>query len=164
MFRKWNGDYARAMWAELPARLSVEFVYFPPYSLLLPIPLAVALLNLIDARLWAGTESAGDGPVGRRLPRWLYDPAAGADVRFARGVLAALFLAWAIQAAFFQRRFHYVHVPEILLMLAVAAANRWAVAAGGMAYAAVCGAVWLAADGYASSEGASSGVSSGSVV
>lgn len=146
VFEKWNGAYAKVMWDELPERLWVELSYFPPYSYLLPLPLAVAALNLLDARVWARGPVPRPGPVGRWVTGWLYDPGAGDGVRFTRGVLAALFLAWAAQAAFLQRMFHYVHVPEILLMFAVAAANRWAVAAVGMAYAAACGGVWLAAD------------------
>jgi len=145
VFEKWNGEYAKAMWDELPVRLTVEFSFHPPYSLLLPFPLVLAALNLIDARVWNRCPT-GLGPIGRWVPGWLYDPGPDDAARLARGVLAALFLGWAGQAAFFQRMFHYVHIPEILLMLAVGAANRWAVAAAGMAYAAVCGGVWLAAD------------------
>jgi hypothetical protein len=42
-------------------------------------------------------------------------------------VLAAVFLGWAAMALFLQRGFHYAHIPETLLMLALFAANRWAV-------------------------------------
>lgn len=37
-----------------------------------------------------------------------------------------LYLAWGATALLLQRQFHYVHVPETLLMIAVLAANRWA--------------------------------------
>jgi hypothetical protein len=39
--------------------------------------------------------------------------------------VAALYLGWLIQAAILQRHIPYVHVPEILLMLAVFAVCRW---------------------------------------
>lgn len=146
VFRKWNNTYAQAMWAEFPVRVRVEFSYFPPYSLLMPLPLIVAVLNLWDARLWAKADAEPIGPVGRRLPGWLYDAGADANTRLARGVLAVLLLSWAAQALFFQRMFHYVHVPEIFLMLALAVANRWAIPALGIGYAAICGVIWLAAD------------------
>jgi hypothetical protein len=42
-------------------------------------------------------------------------------------VLAAVYLAWLSSTLLFQRGYHYAHVPETLLMLAVFAANRWPV-------------------------------------
>ena len=100
IFEKWNGAYTRLMFDLLGHRLMVELFYFPPLNLFLPIGVGVAIWNL-----WPKTMS---------------------DQVFTRRVLAALFLAWVAQAAFVQRQFHYVHVPEMLLLLAVAAANRWA--------------------------------------
>jgi hypothetical protein len=64
----------------------------------------------------------------------------------ARRVLAALFLAWVAQAMLVQRQFHYVHIPEMLLLLAVAAVNRWALVPLVLVYAALAGTLWLAAD------------------
>jgi hypothetical protein len=52
----------------------------------------------------------------------------------ARAVLAALFVGWVLQAVVLQRRFHYVHVPETLLLFAVFAARRWPVVPAGLAY------------------------------
>ena len=66
------------------------------------------------------------GPVGRRLPGWLWTPAADDAVRFARLALAAVYLGWIAQALVLQREFHYVHVPETLMLLFVLAAQRWA--------------------------------------
>src|SRR5204863_2424757 len=82
--------------------------------------------DLLDARVWS---SAGEAdPVGRRLPRWLYARAADDRTRLARAVLAALYLGWAFMAMIFQRNFHYAHVPETFMMIALFAANRWAAA------------------------------------
>jgi hypothetical protein len=88
----------------LPFRLTIQLDYFPPYSVcaLLAVPLAV--WNLRD--------------------RCSPDPA-----RFRRAMLAGVYLAWLVTTLLFQRGFHYAHVPETLLMLAVFAANRWPVPA-----------------------------------
>jgi hypothetical protein len=99
-WRNWNGAYGALVWKELPFRVTIQLGYFPPYSLfaVLAVPLAVKNLG------------------GRADP----DPA-----RFRRAVLAAAYLAWLLSTLLFQRGFHYAHVPETLLMLAVFAANRW---------------------------------------
>ncbi|MBX9626155.1 MAG: hypothetical protein K2X82_20320, partial [Gemmataceae bacterium] len=54
----------------------------------------------------------------------------GVPAGLSRAVLAGVFLGWAGMALVLQRGFHYAHVPEILLILAVFAANRWPVAFG----------------------------------
>jgi hypothetical protein len=50
------------------------------------------------------------------------------DTDPARGLLAALYLGWLAQAAFVQKPFDYVHVPALLLAMAVLASFRWPVA------------------------------------
>jgi hypothetical protein len=40
-------------------------------------------------------------------------------------LLAAIYLAWVCMALFLQREFDYAHVPEVLLMIGLYAANRW---------------------------------------
>ena len=121
IFEKWNGAYTRLMFDLLGHRLMVELFYFPPLNLFLPIGVGVAIWNL-----WPKTMS---------------------DQVFTRRVLAALFLAWVAQAAFVQRQFHYVHVPEMLLLLAVAAANRWAaVVPLVLVCSVIAGEAWLIAD------------------
>ena len=61
------------------------------------------------------------------LPPEVFDDAATEKVRFARAMLSALYLGWAGMALLLQKHYHYVHVPETLLMMAVFASNRWAV-------------------------------------
>jgi hypothetical protein len=104
VWRNWNSSYAEIAYLELPAKVITQLDYFPPYSvfLLLAVPLA-----LVDLR-------------GRFSP----DPA-----RFHRAVLSATYLAWLSATLVLQRGFHYAHVPETLLMLAVFAAHRWPVPA-----------------------------------
>jgi hypothetical protein len=102
VFTRWNTSYLRMIFGELGSRFLDELCYFPPWSLCLLAAVPLAARNLRD-------RSA--------------DPAG-----FSRAVLAGLFLGWAGMALFLQRGFHYVHVPEVLLMLAVFAANRWAAA------------------------------------
>jgi hypothetical protein len=101
IWRTWNADYLATVVRELPFRLVMQLQYFPPYSLcaVAAVPLAVANLR-----------SPADGPEA-----------------FRRRVLATVYLAWLLVALLLQRPFHYVHVPETLLMFAVFAANRWAV-------------------------------------
>ncbi len=124
VFTDWNAGYAAAMWAELPDRYALQLSYFPPWSYLQLLSLPVAGLCVLDARPWA-PRAAGPGPVSRRLPGWLWDPAAGEAVRSARLVLAAVYLGWTAQALFTQRGFHYVHVPETLMLLFLLATQRW---------------------------------------
>ncbi len=103
VWRTWNTAYAKLVRDEFLFRLvKQQFTYFPPYSIfsLLAIPLAVRNLR--------GRSEA--------------DPAL-----FRRSVLAAVYLAWLLTTLLFQRGYHYTHVPETLLMLAVFAANRWPV-------------------------------------
>jgi hypothetical protein len=124
--RNWNTGYLRVIFGELWGRMGYQVMYFPPWSALFYAAVPLAVLNLIDARVWSA--AAGPDPVGRRLPGWLYAPAADDRARFARAVLAALYLGWSFTMMIFQRNFHYVHVPETLMMIALFAANRWAAA------------------------------------
>jgi hypothetical protein len=127
--RDWNTGYLRIIFEELWGRIGYQGMYFPPWSALFYVAAPVAVLNLIDARVWSRSGTAdGPGPVGRRLPWWLYADAADDRTRFARAGLAALYLGWSLTMMVFQRNFHYAHVPETLMMIAVFAANRWAAA------------------------------------
>lgn len=128
VFTRWNTTYQMRTFDEFGSRVDCQLGYFPPWSLLILLAVPVAVLNLIDARTWrAPSRDDGDGPVVRAFPAWQYNPPADADARTSRAVLAALYLAWVASGLFLQRQFHYVHVPETLLMIAVFAANRWAV-------------------------------------
>jgi hypothetical protein len=100
VWRDWNHAYGTLVWRELPFRVTVQLGYFPPYSLFALLAVPLAAKNLRD----------------RADP----DPA-----RFCRAVLAAAYLGWLLSTLLLQRGFHYAHVPETLLMLAVFAANRW---------------------------------------
>ncbi|QJW97434.1 hypothetical protein [Frigoriglobus tundricola] len=101
VWRTWNADYLATVYRELPFRVLIQLEYFPPYSAcaLLAVPLAVANVR---------ARSDAPGPFRRR-------------------VLAAVYLAWLVVTLLLQRPFHYLHVPETLLMIAVFAANRWPV-------------------------------------
>jgi hypothetical protein len=138
VFTFWNAGYASVMWAELPYRYGLQFHYFHPWSYLQLFSLPVAVLCVLDAR--SGT---GPGPVGRVLPDWLWDPGSGEAVRFARLAIAALYLGWTAQAFFLQRGFHYVHVPETLMLLFVLASQRWVVGFVMLVWLAITGAVVL---------------------
>ncbi len=97
----WNADYFALVRRELPFRAILQLQYFPPYSALALLAVPLALANL---------RSQSEAP--HILPRKM---------------LAAVYLAWLFTALLLQRPFHYVHVPETLLMFALFAANRWAV-------------------------------------
>ena len=122
VFTFWNSGYAKVMWSELPVRYQLQMHYFPPWSYLPVVALPVALLNLVDA--WP-TADDQPGWIGRNLPEWLWDRGTDANARFVRLAVSALYLGWTAQALFVQRQFHYVHVPEILLLFAVLAMHRW---------------------------------------
>jgi hypothetical protein len=127
--RNWNTGYLRVIFSELGVRLLTHGTYFPPWSALVVAAVPLAVLNLLAARVWSPAPAPdGTDPVGRRLPGWLAPPAADDRTRFARAVLAALYLGWLFTMMIFQRNYHYVHVPETLMMIALFAANRWAVA------------------------------------
>ncbi|HET6575925.1 MAG TPA: hypothetical protein VFG68_20155 [Fimbriiglobus sp.] len=136
VFTVWNTGYAAATWHELPWRFSPQLRYFPPWSYLQVLAIPVALLFVLDAR--------PGGPVGRRLPGWLWHAAADDATRFARLALAAMYLGWTTQALFLQREFHYAHIPETLMLLFVLAARRWAGGFLGLAWLAVTSALVLA--------------------
>lgn len=121
VFTEWNTSYLRHVLSEEVPRFSNQLCYFPPWSLLFVAAVPLAVRNLLAARPWAGEGNDHPGPAGFRAADRETDPA------FARGVLAAVYLAWAGVAFALQMNYHYVHVPETLLMLAVFAANRWAV-------------------------------------
>jgi hypothetical protein len=141
----WNPKYTALVSLEYPLRVEQELHWFSVWSLGLIPTLPLAVLSLIDAPWWKRTATA-PGPVGRRLPPCLWDREAGPDARFARGVLAGLYLVWAVQAFFLQRGFVYVHLPETLLMLGLWAAHRWAFATLPILWITVTSTVWLVAD------------------
>jgi hypothetical protein len=124
VFTNWNTSYLQMIAGELDSRLDQELSYFPPWSAFLLGAVPLAVCNLVAGRVWSRKQAADYGP------------------RFARAVLAAAFLGWAGMALFFQRGFHYAHVPEVLLMLALFAANRWPAAFAVLALQVVTG-IWM---------------------
>lgn len=149
----WNPFYAKLITVEFIRDFSFtqppELFWYPPFSLWLIPTVPLAIFSIIDARLCTRRRPAdpkSPGPVGRLLPSWLWDTEAGWDKRFTRGVLAGLYLIWAIQAAFIQRRLIYVHMPETLLMLGLWASHRWAMAIIPLLWMAVTSCLWLYAD------------------
>ncbi|HEV3439581.1 MAG TPA: hypothetical protein VG122_19610 [Gemmata sp.] len=122
VWQNWNTAYAEIMGKELPYRIFVQQLnYFPPYSCFVLLAVPVALCNLRD----------------RSSP----DPA-----RFRRAMLATVYLSWLLNTLLLQRGFHYAHVPETLLMLAVFTANRWPVPAGLVLIQIIVGISLLVAD------------------
>jgi hypothetical protein len=106
VWQNWNTAYAEIVFKELPYRFFVQQLnYFPPYSCFVLLAVPLALWNLRD--------------------RSSTDPA-----RFRRAMLATVYLSWMLNTMLLQRGYHYAHVPETLLMLAVFAANRWPVSVG----------------------------------
>lgn len=118
IWRTWNADYLATVARELPFRVTIQLSYFPPYSVCAPLAVPLAVANLRN-------RSAEPETVRRRM-------------------LAAVYLAWSLTALLLQRPFHYVHVPETLLMLAVFAANRWPVPGALVAVQALASALFVA--------------------
>lgn len=106
VWQNWNTAYAEIVQKELPYRFFVQQLnYFPPYSCFALLAVPLALWNLRE-------RSSVDAARSRRA------------------ILAAVYLSWLVTTLLLQRGYHYAHVPETLLMLAVFAANRWPVSAG----------------------------------
>jgi hypothetical protein len=123
VFTVWNTRYAETMIDEFGQRAVREFGYFPPWSLLHLLGVPVAVLTLFESV----------------LPRWpnaLWHRTQSDSCRLARIAFAALYLGWLGQALLIQREYHYVHVPETLLVLGLLATQRWA--AGALVIAGLC--------------------------
>ena len=122
----WNGHYTDLIRGELGLRVHSALRWFPPWSLMLVPTLLLVLLSFVDGRVlstrWLPVGERG--PIGRAISERVYDPGPTDAARFARAVLAGLYLAWVVESFFFQRGFHYAHVPETLLMLALWASHR----------------------------------------
>jgi hypothetical protein len=150
VFTQWNPQYMKLAQLELDWRLGQELFWFPVWSLGLVVTVPLALFSVVDAAPWLGRRAASEpprpGPLGYWMPRLLWDKQAGADARFARGVLGGLYLAWAAQSFFVQRGFQYAHVPETLLMMGLWASHRWAWVPLALLWLALTGGLWVAAD------------------
>ncbi|MGL6076524.1 MAG: hypothetical protein ACRC8S_20405 [Fimbriiglobus sp.] len=100
VFTFWNAGYADRIREEFEGRLLLQFMYFPPWSYLHFVAVPLGVKSLWDSR--------------RDVSK----------LGHARRYLVVLYFTWTAQALLFQRAFHYVHIPEIFLMLAVAAQVR----------------------------------------
>lgn len=119
----WNAGYFDLMWSELSDRLERQLFWLPPWSLFLPPTLVLAIVRILQA-----------------LHREMNDRL------FCNLTLAMLYVAWCGQSFFLQRGFQYVHVIEIVLMLALwAPAGRW-IPQVGLAWIATSSVLWLIAD------------------
>jgi hypothetical protein len=121
VFVHWNPHYWTLVKAELPFRYGATFLYFPPWSLLHLVALPLAVANLFASRFWSARPTAA---VPQR-----------------KAILAALYLGWMGQALYLQHAYEYVHVPEMILALALVTAQRWAVGFAYLAWFAVAGLV-----------------------
>jgi hypothetical protein len=129
VFTNWNTAYLKGVYWQLPRRLREELSILPPWSLgaVVAVPLALRTV-LVEAV---------------RSRKVVSEPES-----LARSLLAATYLAWLATTLFLQKQFLYVHVPEIVLMLAVFATNRWPGAFVLLAVQAVTGLGLLALGGF----------------
>lgn len=105
---------------------------------LLMVPLApIRLVWLFAVNPVAPFVPAWAWAVGDWLGHRLHDPTTSDRMRFVRCGLAVTYLTWAAQAFILQRGFHYVHVTEIFLMLALWSAHRWCLPAFVLSWLAV---------------------------
>jgi hypothetical protein len=123
IFTHWNPDYFAEVRAKLPDRYELTLYYLRPWSLIHTVALPLALVYLL-------APLVRQGPVDTHQLWWLYVPPSNERMDRARMALAALYLGWMAQALFLQKGLEYIHVPEVLLALALLASQRWAVGFG----------------------------------
>ncbi len=145
---EWNVHYSDLMFKELDGRTDLEWTWFRPWSALLVPSMLLVMASLIDGRIWSARwlPAGRSGPVGRVLGGILFDPAPGDPERFSRAVLAGVFFVWTAVSLLFQREFIYVHVLEVLLMLALWASHRWCLPALALAWIAALNLAFRIAD------------------
>jgi hypothetical protein len=125
IFTHWNPDYFAEVRAKLPERYELTFYYLRPWSLFHAVALPLAIVYLLAPFVRPKRQSAD-----KRHFRWLYTSAANDIMDGQRLLLAALYLGWMSQTLFLQKGLEYIHVPEVLLALALLASQRWAVGFG----------------------------------
>ncbi len=145
---EWNVHYSALMFKELDGRIDLEWTWFRPWSALLVPSMLLVVASLIDGRIWSARwlPDGKRGPVGRVLGGFVFDPAPSDPARFTRAVLAGVFFAWTAVSLLFQREFIYVHVLEVLLMLALWASHRWCLPALALAWIAALNLAFRIAD------------------
>ena len=119
----WNTGYAEQIWEGLPFRPCLQFLYFPPWSYLNILGIPMAILSIANAK---GVNSSSErrGVLDAIVPKWIWKRSEGDSSRLAALMSACLYLGWTLQALLFQNQFHYVHVPETLLVFTVIATYR----------------------------------------
>lgn len=145
----WNVGYMEATFDTLDWRLDNSLGWFPPWSFLLPTTVLMAVVSLLDARVWSGRFRPPDagGLFAGVIPGWLWYRGGTDPERYTRAVLGGVYLVWAAQSLFLQRAFEYAHAVEVMLMLAVWAAHRWNLAALVFAWLVVVELAWAVAPG-----------------
>lgn len=127
---KWNSQYFRNVLGNVVYRLGAEPTYHPPWSMLTVFALPIAVLNILDGRIfsrtWERTEYRAPG-FAKRVWRWFLGGERSDSARIARALFSAIYLSWTLMALVLQREFHYVHVPEVILMIGLFALNGWAI-------------------------------------
>ncbi len=121
IFLNWNPDYLSEA-GHVFDRFDRAFVCFRPESSLHFAAIPLALLALWEARVWS--RRSGE-PAKIPLSDALYLRSASEQSAASRAILAALYLAWFAQAVLVQKAFDYVHVPLLLLAMALIASHRW---------------------------------------
>jgi hypothetical protein len=121
IFLNWNPDYL-AEPDSLAGRFGTVFDCFRPWSNLQFVALPLAVLALVEARVWSRRARA---PLTLPDRGWLYAPAGSTREATARALLAACYLAWFAQVVLLQKMFDYVHVPLTFLGMALLAGQRW---------------------------------------
>lgn len=134
VFLKWNSHYMQSVFDEFAMRAADQLFYFVPWSFLQPLAILFAILDLTRGRFGSPNTTAPPYYFLRLFPAWLEEPTALRRAQMVRTLLAALYLGWVAQSLIVQRRFHYVHVPETLLMFAIFATRSWATTAVGLSY------------------------------
>ncbi|VTS02078.1 hypothetical protein [Tuwongella immobilis] len=104
VFLEWNPGYLEWTWLEMLHRYCSFWMNFPVWSLVHGLAIPVAVISLAARRT---------------TPEML-----------AVRMLAGLYLGWLFQSLIFQRSLQYVHVPGVLLGIAVLASR--AIPAGGI--------------------------------
>jgi hypothetical protein len=140
----WNVGYMEGTLAGLHQRTGTWLVWIPPWSFLLPATVVLALIGLIDARVWSGRfrDPARGGLFHPIAFRGVWHKGGNDQERFTRGVLGAVYIVWVCQSLFLQRAFMYAHAVEVLIGLAVWAAYRWNVSAFVFAWLAALSVLW----------------------
>ncbi len=122
-----DGDASPARWVLRNAVVAALTLVLAPYRLAV-LFLVNPLAPFVPEWVWTA---------GRWVAGLLHDPTTSDRLRYVRGGLGVLYLTWTAQAFFLQRGFHYVHVTETVLMMALWSAHRWCLPALVFAWLAV---------------------------